>query len=226
MMLQVAGKEAFGLSALGPGGTLIQLVSQGDDRTHLLTDSSGPNIARTAAVDSATALDQLPATGSAVAVANNAGGPRLTLSGVSDGGFLTESFTIPSEGIDISALASQLGTTEEGITLLLQQNNIIESSVHSNGGNSRAVEHEDGGHRGADDGSGNEQSQRPGSGDRLGQENPSADSEQTTPGEHCASQQDGARNDMVPVVTHKGTDNDSNDGKATRYTVLKYLSSC
>ncbi|XP_022646746.1 zinc finger protein 236-like isoform X2 [Varroa destructor] len=133
---QVPGKELFGLSALGPSGTLIQLVSRGDDGTQVLTDASGSTIVRTMTGDLA-ALDQLPLVSSSAS--GSPGGTRLTLAGVTDTGLPAESFTIPSEGIDVSTLASQLGTTEETITLLLQQNNVIDNNVHT----SRTTDHDD-----------------------------------------------------------------------------------
>ena len=54
---------------------------------------------------------------------------------------VAETFIIPPEGINVSDLASQLGTTEEAITLLLQENegeqvqgSVVEAQQDTNAG--------------------------------------------------------------------------------------------
>lgn len=145
----MADGELFtGLTGLGQSGTVVQIVSREDELPQHVSNQQMSSqrktrnvqnevIATTSSMDlngeGATTTTTLPSIGNM----------KVALANSNDGTLLTETFTIPSEGIDVSALASQLGTTEEGITLLLQPNNIIENSLQSGeAGGFLTTEHE------------------------------------------------------------------------------------
>ncbi|OQR69033.1 zinc finger protein-like [Tropilaelaps mercedesae] len=213
----VSGAELFGLSALGSSGTVVQLISQGNDGNHsALADVPG---SRSRSAPAYTIPLEPVSTSGATSILN---GMKFTLAGQSDGGLLTEeAFTMmPSETIDVTALASQLGTTEEGITLLLQQNNIIENSGQNS--NSCAIANHGNTHQSLhDDDNQRELSEEP---NQVNRENPSTEvqikrSERTSQG----SQQ------QEILVVHNET-SDFNNGKkftnavSTEYTHINEVS--